>query len=272
VTQAVIDRIAAIQSGGNDAFRSVTLLADPDKRRSLPRLRSAAAPAAGVVYTGRLRAGADDGLPSEPKLSVFITASNLRGGDDPQTGDISKIGAFNLLSLVLLDLDGAIVDSDRRLVAVDEQLIEADERVAVYEQRYVVERVNNVAPPTWNGSTLTGASSVVDVEIGDVTTASSEFAFPGVDGVFQHHLGVRSRDILWRGRLQSDDDAALNAIETAIESAVAAAASADLVDAFGRTFTECVPRRFSRRGKRRRHPISGSAVQPFELVFTQLNP
>ncbi len=272
VTTAVMNRLTAIQSGGADAFRSVMMFSDPDRRRSVAHLRRVVAPAAMVVYAGRGRGAGDEGVLGMPKLSVLVSARNLRGGDDPQVGDAAVNGAFELLSLVAGDLDGAIVDADRRLIAVDEQLVGADESQVVYEQRYVVERVNNVTLPTWNADTLVGAGSVVDVVVGDVSTESSQFAFPGVDGVFEHHLGVRSREIVWRGQLRAVDDATLNTVEAGIETAIGGATSADLTDAFSRTFGDCVPRRFTRRGKRRRDPVSGEAVQPFEMLFVQLNP
>ena len=41
-------------------------------------------------------------------------------------------------------------------------------------------------------------------------------------------------------------------------------------DAWGRSYAECVLEAFERQGSRRRHPMTGAAVQAFELVFTQL--
>ncbi len=162
------------------------------------------------------------------------------------------------------------MQTDRRLVALDEQASSADATGVVYEQRYAVDRVNTLSPPTFDGVALAGAESIVEVGIGATSVDVQSFAFPGIDGVFRNHLGTRMREINWAGQLRAADDTALNTIESVIEAAVARAGAFTMTDSFNRSFAECVCDRFVRRGPRRRHPVSGMALQGFELRFVQL--
>ncbi len=268
---AVVGLVAAIQSAGSPVFRSVDGFSDPDRKRSTAHIRRLAAPAGLVVYSGRLRADAADSVVGLEKLTVLISAENLRGGDDPRAGDGVWHGGFELLGLVSSALDGVLVQTDRRLIAIDEQVAFADATHVVYEQRYAVDRVAELAAPTFDGMALAGASSVVNVVVGEATAETRSFAFPGIDGVFRHHLGMRSRAIVWRGQLRASSDSALNTIESTIETAVADPGAFAMVDSWSRSFADCVCDRFVRTKARRRHPVSGDALQPFELHFTQLN-
>ncbi len=276
---AVVGLIAGIQDGGQPVFRAVAGYAKTDRPGNVSFIRSQNAPAALVSYEGRLRLSAVRGgaeasrsIVGLPRLTVWIRAQNQRGGDDVRYGDGSAMGGFELLALVMGVLDGAVVQTDRRLLAVEEQVAAADETDVIYEQRYVVDRVAELQAPTFNATALAGAESVVNVMVGPVDTATHAFAFPGIDGVFRHHLGTRGRVIRWMGQLRAASDAALNAVESNIEAAVGDALAHDVVDAWSRTFSECVLERFERIGNRRRHPVTGQAVQEFEMTFVQLNP
>jgi len=269
---AVMGLISAIQSGGAPAFRSVVGFADADRRRTVARISGLAAPAAVVIYTGRVRTSMPGSVIGLPKVTVLLRAQNLRGRAAVRSGDTTALGAFDVLSLATATLDGAIVQTDRRLVALDEQTLTADETHVVYEQRYLVDRVAEATQPTFDGVVLAGANSAVNVVVGDATAETVSFAFPGIDGVFRHHLGMRDRAIGWTGQLRDVDDAALNTTEAAIEAAVANPGAFDMVDAWSRTFSDCTLDRFVRRGPRSRHPVTGEALQSFELQFTQLNP
>jgi len=269
---AVVGLIAGITSGGGPAFRSVEGFSDADRRAGVAQVRRRVAPAALVIYGGRVRADVADSVVGLPRLTVLIAAANLRGDDDPRIGDGSALGSFDLLGLVMSALDGAVVVTDRRLSVLDEQVVAADETSVVYEQRYLVDRVTELSPPTFNGQVLAGADSLVHVIVGELAAETVAFAFPGIDGVYRHHLGTRGRPIRWRGQLRASDDNGLNTIETNIEAMVASPDSFEMVDSWSRTFADCVADRFVRTGPRRRHPVSGYALQPFEIHFTQLNP
>lgn len=281
---AVVGLLAGIDVGGEPLFRSVAGFAAADRRQAVARIGGLTAPAALVIYTGRERGEAGGGrggvgggrgdaafgVIGGPRVTVLVRAENLRGGEDVRVGDGSAAGAFDLLASVAAALDGAVVVTDRRLTVIDEQVVAADETHAVYEQRYAVERTPDLTAPTFNGVALAGAGSVVRVEVGDVESDAALFAFPGIDGVFRHRLGMRRRAIRWVGQLRAANDAALNTLESAIEAAVADPRGHVMADAWSRQFADCVLERFTREGPRRRHPRTGQAAQGFECVFGQL--
>ncbi len=263
--------ISGIQSGGQDVFRSVEGFSDPDRRRGAAQIGRRVAPASLVTFTGRVRSNVEDSVVGLPKLTVLVSSENLRGGDDPRAGDGTWHGGYELLGLVTAALDGALVQTDRRLAQVDEQVAFADDTHVVYEQRYVVDRLTELAAPTFDSVVLAGSDSLVHVVVGELKAETAAFAFPGIDGEYRHHLGMRAREIVWTGQLRAPSDAGLNGIETGIEVAVANPGSFEMVDAWSRTYADCVCERFVRAGRRRRHPVSGYAVQPFALHFAQLN-
>ncbi len=268
---AVVGLITGIEQSGQPVFRSVSGFSNPDRKAGVAYLGGKVAPAALVVHAGRLRSDVAESIVGLPKLSVLIAAQNLRGGDDPRVGDGTWHGGFELLALVMAALDGVTIETDRRLTVLDEQVAAADDTHVVYEQRYVIDRLAELTPPTFDGTALAGTESLVNVLVGGASAETVSYAFPGIDGVFRHHLGMRSRSIEWRGQLRAASDAALNTIESAVAQAVADPGAFDVVDAWSRTFPDCVCDRFVRNGPRRRHPVTGYALQPFELHFTQLN-
>jgi hypothetical protein len=272
IETAVRDLIANLEEGGTPIFRTVEGFSDGDRRRALAYIDGRPAPAALVMYAGRVKGDAGSAIIGSPKLTVLLRAENLRGGCDVRCGDGTASGGFQLLERVAEVLDEAAVLADRRLLLIDEQVASGDETHVVYEQRYAVERLSEVTQPTFNGQVLTGAESLVNVLVGEAVAESVSFGFPGIDGEFRHQLGLRGRPIRWAGQLRGVDNDALSAVEQSIEAAVADPRPHDLVDAFSRTFADCVLDRFVRRGPRQRHPVSGWALQPFELHFTQLSP
>lgn len=269
---AIVGLIAGLQDAGTPVFRSVEGFSDPDRRRALAYINGRPAPAALVIYAGRVRADVGQVVVGSPKLTVLLRAENLRGGPDVRSGDATSRGGFQLLECVMAALDGAVAFADRRLAAIDEQVVTADDTHVVYEQRYLIERVAEPAQPTFNGVALAGTDSLVNVAVGEAAVESVAFGFPGIDGEFRHQLGLRGRPIRWTGQLRAVDDVTLNAVEENLEASVADPRPHDMVDGLSRTFTDCVLERFVRRGPRQRHPVSGYALQPFELHFTQLNP
>ena len=270
IEAAVIGVLEAIEVNGEPVFASVAGWSDPDPRRAAAAIVKQRQPAAFVMYAGRGRGGTKDGDIGEPTMAVLIAVRHLGGADAPRLGDGIASGGFDLVGRVLETLDGADVLTDRRLRAMNERVVSADERSVVYEQSYTVEPVGQTTAPTFGGAAIAGTDSVVRVAPGEVAVEAVEFAFPGIDGVFRHSACRRGREILWDGRLLADDDAALNALEATMEGFVGDSRPQAMVDPHGRTYADCVLDSFRRVGVRRRHPVTGRAVQEFEVRFTQL--
>ena len=102
---AVVSLIAGITSGGSPAFQSVEGFSNADRRAGVAQVRRRVAPAALVVFGGRVRSDVAESVVGLPKLTVLISAANLRGGDDPRSGDGTALGGFDLLGLVMAALD-----------------------------------------------------------------------------------------------------------------------------------------------------------------------
>lgn len=267
---AVLGLLAGIEVSGSPLLADVQGHSSVDRRDVMRAIRRLRSPAALTVFDGREKRGARSPIAGWPRLSVFLISTNLRGGDDPRLGDASAVGAFQTWQEVATTLDGAVVDTDRRLTLIDEQLIDADETTLVHAQRYVVDRIVSTTAPTFDAVAIAGAASIVEVEVGALEPATLSFSFPGIDGMYRRTLGTRGRVIHWRGLLRAADDDALSAIEYVIDQLVALGSAAEMVDAAGRTFADCVPDMFEREGARGRHPLTGEAVQAFSLRFTQL--
>ncbi len=271
IESAVIGLIQAIQVDSVDLFAEVKGFSNTAPRDVVAGLRRELKPAAYVVYDGRASSDAF-GVPAGPKLSVFAIVESLRGGDEPRVGSALQSGGFDVLGELFTALAGSTIVTDRQLVFVDERLIAANDTSVIYEQRYVVLRRATTTAPTFGGSAICGSNSIVRISVGDTEMDTERFAFPGIDGEFQHALGLQARRIIWSGQLRAASDSALSTIEATIEGLLAGSQPADIVDGFGRTFTDCVLNRFVRKNERRKHTIDGQALQDFELHFVQVNP
>lgn len=270
IAAAVSGLLASLQSGGNDVFAAVEIQQAGDRKAAAAAIARRLKPAALVVYDGRAARRRGDVVPGAAELAVLVAAENLRGGAAALTGDTSHPGGFHALEAVCSALDGVMVEGEYRLSLQDERQVAGDERAVVFEQRYRVERLAEVAAPTFGGSIITGGDSVVAVQVGSVTVESVEFGFAGIDGIYRHQIGTRGRPIRWEGQLVADDDAGLNALEAELERLAVEQGPATMVDSWGRSYPECVLEALERRGARRRHPVTGKPVQAFALVFTQL--
>ncbi len=271
IESAVVGLIQAIQVNSVDLFAEVKGFSNTAPRDVVVGLRRELKPAAYVVYDGRASSDAF-GVPAEPKLSVFAIVESLRGGDEPRAGSALQSGGFDILGELFTALAGSTIVTDRQLAFVDEHLIAANDTSVVYEQRYSVLKLATTTAPTFGGSAICGSSSIVRVTVGDLEMETERFAFPGIDGEFQHALGLQARPVTWSGQLRAASDSALSSIETTIESLLAGSQPADIVDGFGRTFTDCVLNRFVRKNERRKHTIDSQALQDFELHFAQVIP
>ena len=269
IESAVIGLIQAIQVSSADLFAEVKGFSNTAARDVVAGLRRELKPAAYVVYDGRAPGDAFS-VPAEPKLSVFTIVESLRGGDEPRAGSALQSGGFDVLGELFTALAGSTIVTDRQLAFVDERLTAANDTSVIYEQRYSVLKLATTTAPTFGGSAICGSSSIVRVTIGDTQMEAQRFSFPGIDGEFQHALGLQGRPIVWSGQLRAASDSALSTIETTIEGLLAGSQPADIVDGFGRTFADCVLNRFVRKGPRRKHTIDGQALQDFELHFAQV--
>lgn len=268
IESATIGLIQAIQVGGSDLFAAVKGFSDTTAREVVSALRRELKPAAYVTYDGR---GSSDalGIPAEPKISIFAIVESFRGGDEPRTGSAQLSGGFDVLGELFSSLAGSVIVTDRQLSFGDERVVASDDTSVIYEQRYTVLKLATVTAPTFGGSAICGSESVVRVIVGNLEMNTSRFAFPGIDGEFRQALGLDGRPLTWTGQLRATSDSALTTIETTIEDLLVAAQPADVVDGFGRTFVDCTLLRWARKGQRRKHPISGQALQDFELHFVQ---
>ncbi len=269
IESSVIGLIQAIQVSSADLFAEVKGFSNTAARDVVAGLRRELKPAAYVVYDGRASSDAFS-VPAEPKLSVFTIVESLRGGDEPRAGSALQSGGFDVLGELFTALAGSTIVIDRQLAFVDERVTAANDTSVIYEQRNSVLKLATTTAPTFGGSAICGSSSIVRVTIGDTQMEAQRFAFPGIDGEFQHALGLRGRPIVWSGQLRAASDSALSTIETTIEGLLAGSQPADIVDGFGRTFADCVLNRFVRKGPRRKHTIDGQALQDFELHFAQV--
>ena len=270
IAVAVTGLLSTMQSGGTDLFATVDVHQVADRKAAVAAISRQLKPAALVLYDGRSSRTHGEPVPSGPTIAVLLAVENLRGGGTALTGDGGQPGAFTVLEVVTTGLDGAVVQGDWHLAMHDERQVAGDERAVVFEQRYRVERLAEVSAPTFGGSAIAGSDSIVTVHVGSVRAESVEFGFPGIDGVYRHRAGTRGRTIRWQGQLVADDDAGLNEIEAELERLAVEQAPDTIGDAWGRSYAECVLEAFERQGPRRRHPVTGAAVQAFELLFTQL--
>lgn len=270
IENAVRSLIIAIEIDNHPAFASIEGWLAVTRKDALDRIERLAQPAALVMATGRSRAATERAL-GDPRISVMVSARNLRSAHGPRLGDGDGPGTFALSELVTAALDGAAIGPSRRLIAFDEQVVAADARFVAIEQRWIVERPGTTIAPTFDGEAIAGETSLAAVRVGPLRAEHVEFAMPGVDGTFRHGQGARPRTIIWTGRLQAADHDALNAIEASIEAQVGDARIGPITDGFGRTFDNCVLDLFERKGPRRLHPATGAAQQDFELEFLQLS-
>lgn len=270
IETTIASTLSGLTSGGAPLFATIRAVTWRDRKPLIAAIGRERMPAAYIAITSRGPGDKlwRDGGPVE--LSVFLAARNLRSDGGIRTGSTEGAGLFELVDAAAGPLRDLVIEGDRRLLLVEEKAAGGDEKCIVWEQQYELRNQSGMTPPRFGGVTLAGAESAVRVEIGPLGRASSTFAFPGIDGVFQRHLGTRERKVLWHGQLRAADDAALNAIEAGIEEELRSGRARTLVDPWGRAHESCVLDAFERRGPRVRDDVSGQARQGFEVTFIQL--
>lgn len=241
-----------------------------DRKQVVAALMRERLPAAYVMLTGRDAGDKDYRRAGAPLVSVLYAARSERCDDEARHGGVDVVGVMPVAAAGACGLHDLELDGGGRLSLAEERAVTGEEGTALWEQRYEVRRLSGGWVPKFGGAELLSASSVVEVHIGEIKRASSRFAFPGLDGVFERFAGMRERPILWRGQLRSPDDAGLNVIEEGLERLAREAAIESVEDPWGRRFDDCVLRSFKRVGPRRWDPLSGEALQNFEIEFVQL--
>jgi hypothetical protein len=269
--QSVVDALTALEDGGDAIFATVAGFGDTDRKTLAAAIERARKPAAFVVVHERATASDDHRRAGRPRLSVYVATSSGRGQDEARTASAAGGGLHATLWRVTEALQRSVIAADRRLLLVREGGVGGDERGLVWEQVYEVVHEAGTQAPTFDGVGLCGADSDVAVELGELEPAEQRFAFPGIDGEFRRSLGTRGRPLTWTGTLRAADDAAMNALEDGIEAVVVQATPGVVVDAWGRTFADCIAVSFRRRGPRSRDAADGTVAQGFALGFTQLH-
>ncbi len=270
IESAVGAMLEAMEVEGSPLFSSVLATAIVDRKSAVAACLDLAHPAVVFGFDGRDKPASGVSVCGNPRLLVYVAASNLRSAGGARVGDVDGVGAYTLANETLAVLDGAVVADDRRIVAVDDRVVVSNERTNVFEQRYGVVTLADTSAPTFDGQAILGADSVVTTQVGVLRSRAIAFGFPGVDGEFRYGLGHEGRTIRWVGQLRTDTHDAMSALEVGIEDRMGRGGASVLSDSVGRTFARCVMDAFNRRGERYVHPLTGQVVQNFELDFVQL--
>ncbi len=270
IESAVGSLLEAIEVDASPLFSSVLAMAVVDRKSAVAAALDLQTPAVVFGFDGREKSAAGSGFPGNPRLLVYVVASNLRSADGARIGDVDGVGAFELMHETAVVLDGAVVAGDRRIVSIDDRVVLSNDRTIVFEQRWSVETIADVAVPTFDGVAIAGADSVVSTQVGTLKARSIAFGFPGIDGAFRHGLGNETRTIRWVGQLRADTHDGVGAIEIGVAELMGRGSVAVMNDSVGRTFERCAIDSFNRRGERYVHPLTGQVAQNFELDFVQL--
>jgi len=270
IEDKVVETLTAITVEGSPLLATAKGYTQRDRKALMSAIGRELLPAAYVMMTGRENGDKAVRRPGLPTLSVLLAAKSLRNEDDARTGSDDVTGMFTLSEEVIQALQDLVVDSDRLLLLIDDQPVGSSDGMVIWEHRYELRRQTGSYTPLFRGSSLIGSDSVVRVELGDLQREVSTFSFPGIEGVFERHMGARERPIFWRGQLRAASDTALNTIEENIEDEVRLGISDNMWDPWARTHRYCVLRTFRRKGPRLRDELTGEALQDFELEFAQL--
>ncbi len=267
IDEHVTAALAGLQEGGRAVFAEVRCRPAMDKRALLAGLEHERLPAAWVVADSRGGTGSE---PGEPVFAVYLAAGSAREPAESLRGAADCLGTYQLSELAAQALHGLSLGERRVAVLQGEEPAGAGDRLAIWRQEYRVVAGVPLSAPTFVAVALAGTQSEVWTEVGEFRREAVRFSFPGIDGVFEHLVGVRERPITWHGRLRAASHWALNDLEAGLEATVRLAHADTLQDGFGRQFEACVPLGYRRKGARRLDPISGQVVQDFEMSFVQL--
>lgn len=271
IESAVVDRLRAVTYGQRPLLATVAGHGWRDRRSAVTALQNERMPAAFVSVIERSSGDKDFRRAGPTRLSVLLAERSERAEAESRLGGVDSVGVYVLSEQVADALQDFEAVVGLTLLLIDDQAAGGTEGMLVREQRYEVRRVGTGPAPTFGGAALVGTESQVAVRAGALQRAASSFSFPGIDGVFERHMGLRGRSIVWQGQLRAADDAAINALEAGIEAEMATGQARTMVDEFGRSYADCVLQRFERQGPRKYDELSGQALQDFSLTFSQLS-
>ncbi len=277
IESEVLTVLTQMEGASGPLLATARAVAAQDRKKLAAALVRERMPAAYVAVCGRQtsKQGSANGrgeaaTTGAPLLSILLGSRSDRSADDLRKGGTGVVGVFELAEVAAGALQNRGICGPRRLQLLHETCLGSEDNVCLWEQQYVVPQVAVLPAPTFGGEFLAGAGSYVEVEIGAARRSSTAFAFPGIDGVFEQFLGMRERPIFWRGQLRGDGDAALDALEEAIEEELRKGTAQTMADEYGRSYASCVMQSFQRRGARRREEVTGKTIQDFEIEFQQL--
>lgn len=128
---------------------------------------------------------------------------------------------------------------------------------------------------TFGGEAILGDHASTNVLCGTPTARDARYTMPGVNGTFLRRLGHGSRRIVVQATLRTEDEAAMVAIEQRLDQLVLDRLPGDLVDGFGRTWTNCVLLRWEPQERRTTDRGDGEdpgVWQAGTLWFEELTP
>lgn len=265
---AIISRLAAATWQGGPLFQTVTGLSGGHRSSIRDLLRRQRLPAAFVAFTEEATSPRTQELSRGARFVVLVAAGALRAGSDPRHDDVDAVGAFTLLEQTRTHLDDYVPVSGVRAVNQQQRFVEADDRLAIYELLYLLWPVSD-ALLRFNGEAIAGSSGRLVLEAGPIEHDEWSYTFPGLDGSYRQLIGVRPRNIFWRGQLRASSDQALNAIESDIEVILVDQNLGDVTDGTGRVFYNCTLEKFTPDGPRRSEQDGQVLVQDVELKFVQ---
>ncbi len=266
---AIVNRLAGAQIGGEDAFAVVRGESGGFRAALRDTLARERLPMAAVAFVDEPHAPEVKATVRGPRFVVLIAARSLRTTSDPRHGDDDATGAFALLDAARARLDDHEIETGRRLVCIHERFVEADERMAVYELLYRgTPAVEEASQPvlTFDGNEIAGSDSVMTLEAGALGAEEIDVAFHDGAAIHRRKLtGVNT--LVWRGSLRAETHDDLNGIEDDLADLISSAAVGDVEEANVRTFADCTPTALFRRGPR---AIDGDGLvtQAAELWFT----
>lgn len=269
IENAVVASLTGLELEGEPALATVKGQTRRDRKSLVAGLGRERLPAAYVLIGGRESGDKQHRRAGTAELTVLYAGPRGRSDQEARGGGPGVTGVFALAETAGAALQDLDLGEYGQLLLVVERAA-GSEQLALWEQCYEVRSRCGEYRPAFGGYWLVGNLSVVHVEVGSIAYASTHFAFPGVDGVFERFGGLRERPIVWRGQLRASDDSELNAIEQGVEQVIRQHTVQSVEDSWGRSFANCVARKFSRKGMRQRDSLLGQMVQDFELEFAQL--
>ena len=267
----LISRLEAATHSGSPVFQVVRGVSGGYRPALREALRRERMPAAYVAFTDESTAPQVKASVRGARFVILVAERALRVESDPRHGDVSSLGTFTILEETRQQLDDYEPSAGLRLVNLHQKFVEADERVAVYELLYRVWPVVE-EDLLFGGTAITGSDSTMSLEVGAIVLDVARFRFVGLAGTYRQVLAALPREIIWRGRIRGQDDAALNIIEANIEGTVLAQTIGDITASSSRVFSGCVLDRYERQGPRRADDDGQMVCQDAELLFYELGP